>query len=212
MPKRTGLTAVTITARALEMVDRDGLDGLTMRGLAGELGVSAMALYSYFPDRDSLLESVAQRLYELIPTPPQTGDPRRTLHALMHSVRQVLLAHPNGLPLVATYPPRTTAALRFVDVGYGALREAGVPARDTARAYRALAAYSLGTAVVEINRYFQPPAGESRFQSPDPDELAAELPFVPEVAPHLEDLDDETEFDYGLDLTLDGFLLRHGRR
>ena len=208
MPKRTGLTEQSVAEHALGIVDADGVDGLSMRKLAATLDVSPMTLYSYVADRDALLDLVTQLVYSRIDVPDDTGDPRATLRALMHAVRRVLLAHPNTLPLVAQHPPRTLEALRFVNAGYRALRQQGVDPLDTARAYRALAAYSLGTATVEVNRYF----GADRSVEPDEETMSAlarELPYVAEVGPLLDDLDDTAEFDYGLDLTLDGFMHRH---
>ena len=210
MPRRTGLSERLIARTALARLDAEGLEGLTMRGVAADLGVSPMTLYSYVTDRDALLEAVTQIVYAEIEAPDGTAGPRESLRALMRSVRRVLLAHPHALGLVARHPPRTLDALAFVDAGYRALRMAGVPALEVARSYRALAAYSLGTATVEINRYFDPGRPVSTPAPPvDEDTLRRHLPFVAEVGPLLAELDDEVEFDYGLDLTLDGFLHRH---
>lgn len=211
MPKRTGLSETAITEHALALVDADGVEGLSMRRLATALDVSPMALYSYFTDRDALLEAVAQLLYARIEPPHAEGSPRQILRELMHAVRDVLLRHPKALPLMGRFPPRTLEALAFVDAGYRALLDAGVAPLDTARAYRALAAYSLGTATVETGGYFAS-HHSGRVASPtvDAETLRRLLPHVAEVGPLLDELDDTAEFDYGLDLTLDGFLRRHG--
>jgi AcrR family transcriptional regulator len=207
VPKRTGLTTHAVAQAALDLLDAEGLEAVTMRRVAGALDVSPMTLYSYVADREALLDEVAQLVYTGI-TPPGPGlPPRESLRALMHSVRRTLLVHPGALPLVSTYPPRTLAALAFVESGYRALRSAGVPALDVVSAYRALAAYSLGTATVELNRYFA--GAPARGPLPDPETLRRERPYVAELSPLLEHLDDDAEFDYGLDLTLDGFLHRH---
>lgn len=210
MPRKTGLTEPGITEQALAVIDADGLDGLSMRKLAGLLDVSAMTLYSYFADREALLDAVAQLVYSRIEPPEDTGEPRETLRRLMHAVRDVLLAHPKALPLISTYPPHTTDALAFVNAGYQALLREGVGPLDTARAYRALAAYSIGTANVEINRYFGVEAVD-RPGTAEPTEVAEQLPSVAEVTPLLSKLDDRAEFDFGLDLTLDGFMRRQRR-
>jgi AcrR family transcriptional regulator len=209
VPKRTGLTEQIVARAALDLLDRDGLEGLTMRRLAADLDVSPMTLYSYVADREALLDTVAQTVYAQIQCPAGDENPRVILRALMRSVRRVLLAHPHALTLVSTYPPRTLDALAFVNAGYGALRRAGVPAVDVARCYRALAAYSLGTATVEVNRYFSAGVPPGAAGGPDEETVRRHLPFVAEVGPLLNRLDDEAEFDYGLDLTLDGFLRRH---
>ncbi|GAA1622141.1 TetR/AcrR family transcriptional regulator [Georgenia ruanii] len=212
MAKRTGLSEDAVAQRALALIDADGIEGLSMRKLAAELGVSTMTLYSYFPDRAALLDGVAQAIYAQIDAPEDAGGPRETLRVLMRGVRRVLLAHPHALPLIAEYPPRTLAALAFINAGFRALRRAGVGPRDTARAYRALAAYSLGTAQVEINGYFRAGEGPAAGR-PESEESSVEvgriLPYLAEVGPLLGELDDAGEFDYGLDLTLDGFMGRH---
>ena len=214
MPKRTGLSEDAVARRALALIDAEGIDGLSMRKLAGELGVSTMTLYSYFPDRAALLDGVAQVVYAQIDAPEDAGGPRETLRVLMRAVRRVLLAHPHALPLIAEHAPRTLEALAFVNAGFRALRRAGVAPLDTARAYRALAAYSLGTAQVEIHHYFRagegPAAGPPEPGAPSAEAVGKLLPYLAEVGPLLGELDDADEFDYGLDLTLDGFMGRHG--
>jgi AcrR family transcriptional regulator len=210
MPKRTGLTERIVTRTALAILDADGPEGVTMRKLAAALEVSPMTLYSHIDDREALLDAVAQLVYTQIDAPDGSAGPRETLRALMHSVRRVLLAHPHALPLVAKYPPRTLDALAFVNAGYRALRAAGVPPHDVVRCSRALAAYSLGTATVEQNRCFGGgPMTGAGAPAVDEDTLRRHLPYVAEIGPLQTELDDEAEFDYGLDLTLDGFLHRH---
>jgi hypothetical protein len=129
----------------------------------------------------------------------------------MHAVRRVLHAHPRALALVTQHPPRTLEALAFVDAGYRAVLEAGVSPLDAARCYRALAAYSIGTATIEATGYFARPEPGSRSDAiaATAESLAQALPAVAAVGPLLADLDDDEEFDYGLDLTLDGFLQQH---
>jgi AcrR family transcriptional regulator len=208
VPKRSGLTRATIARAALTLLDAEGLEAVTMRRLAAELDVSAMTLYSYVVNREALLDEVTQLVYGEIPAPDPDAPPREALRELMHASRRVLLAHPRVLPLISMFPPRTDEAMAYLEGGYRALRRAGVPPRDVARSYRALTAYSIGTAIVEISRYFprHPVAGTADLDLAD---LADRYPNVAEVGPLLAELDDVAEFDYGLDLTLDGFLQRH---
>jgi AcrR family transcriptional regulator len=209
VPKRTGLTTPAVARAALALLDAEGLEAVTMRRVAAELQVSPMTLYPYVGDREGLLDEVTQLVYAEMAAPDDAAGPRQALRELMRDVRRVLLAHPHALPLVSRYPPRTAAALAFVEAGYRSLRRAGVPALEVARCYRALAAYSIGTATVEITGYFDPARSPGRQLPPDPGTLARTHPHVVEVAPLVPGLDDADEFDYGLDLTLDGFLARH---
>lgn len=204
MPNR--LTDRRIAEAALDLVDADGIDGLTMRKLAQRLGVSAMALYTYFPDREAVLEAVTQLLLTEVEIPAEDLDWRETIRHLMRSIRRVGLRHPNAAPLINRFPPRTVDALAFVEVAFRAFRRAGFDDRSTVRCYRALAVYSMGTFDVELSHYFaQHPAAQVVDGSLDTPTAVRLLPHVASIAPLLADQDDEEAFEYGLELLLDGF-------
>jgi AcrR family transcriptional regulator len=214
MPARSGISERSVAKTALDLIDAEGLDGLSMRKLASVLGVSPMAVYTYFADRGALLEAATQLLYAQVDVPSDdTLGPEDTVRHVMRSVRRVILAHPNAVTLFTRYPPRTLDALAFVEAGYRSFRRTGISDRDTARAYRALVAYSIGTAETEINRYFEHhPAARMPAGSVDAPTLERHLPNVTEVGPLLDLLDDAEEFEYGLNLILDGFMHGLGAR
>jgi AcrR family transcriptional regulator len=200
------LTERRIAEAALDLVDADGIDGLTMRKLAQRLRVSAMALYTYFPDREAVLEAVTQLLLTEVEIPAEDLDWRETIRHLMRSIRRVGLRHPNAAPLINRFPPRTVDALAFVEVAFRAFRRAGFDDRSTVRCYRALAVYSMGTFDVELSHYFaQHPAAQVVDGSLDTPTAVRLLPHVASIAPLLADQDDEEAFEYGLELLLDGF-------
>jgi AcrR family transcriptional regulator len=194
-----------IAEAALELVDADGLEGLSMRKLAQALDVAPMSLYTYVPDRDAVLEAVTQLVLAEIEVPDEDLDWRETIRQIMRSIRRAGLRHPNVAPLINRFPPRTLDALAFVEAGFRSFRKAGFDDRSTARCYRALAVYSMGSFDVELSGYFAThPAAR------DADSLAApsldrHLPNLARVGPVLAGQDDEAEFEYGLDLLLTGF-------
>ena len=200
------MTERRIAEAALELVDAEGVDGLSMRKLAQSVGVAPMSLYTYFPDRDAVLEALTQLVLAEIELPDETLPWRDVIRQVMRSVRRVGLRHPNVAPLMNRYPPRTLDALAFVEAGFRALRAAGFDDRSTARCYRALAVYSMGTFDVELTGYFgDHPAARISADSlaePLPDR---HLPNLTRVGPALADQDAESEFEYGLDLLLSGF-------
>jgi AcrR family transcriptional regulator len=203
LPNR--LTERGIAEAALGLVDADGVDGLTMRKLSQRLGVSPMALYTYFPDRDAVLEAVTQLLLAETEIPREDLDWRDTVRELMRSIRRVGLRHPNAAPLINRFPPRTVDALAFVEAGIRAFRRAGFDDRSTVRCYRALAVYSMGCFDVELSRYFaQHPAARAGDGSLEAPTAARLLPHVASIAPLVADQDDEEEFEFGLALLLDG--------
>lgn len=211
------LSQRVIAEAALAAIDRDGVDGLSMRKLAHELGSSPMSVYTYFADRDALLDGVTQLLLARIETPPEDLHWRDAMRFIMRSVREVALRHPKVAPLIGRFPPRTPDALAFVEAGFRSFRRAGFDERSTARCYRALAAYSMGTLDIELGGYFSAQTrGTAPIERADIAEPTAAklLPQVSEIAPTLSAQDDAAEFEYGLELMLDGFaaaMARSGR-
>lgn len=211
------LTQRRIAQAALAAIDADGIDALSMRKLAQHLGSSPMSVYTYFPDKDALLDGVAQLLLAEIDTPPEDIHWRDAMRFIMRAVRHVAMAHPNAARLIHRFPPHTPDALAFVEAGFRSFRRAGFDGLSTARCYRALAAYSLGTLDIELGGYFSPEAraltspGRGDIQTPSAAKL---LPLVTEIGPTLAAQDDSAEFEYGLELLLDGFadaMARAGR-
>lgn len=209
----SGLTERRIAEAALRLVDREGVDGLSMRKLAHDLGTAPMSLYTYFPDRDAVLEAAAQLLLAEIAVPEEGLEWRETIRQIMRSVRSVGLAHRQAAGLMSRFAPRTLDALAFVEAGFRAFARAGFDQVSTARCYRALAVYSLGSFDVELNGYFADhPAGAAAVGALEAPTVAKHLPHVAAIGPTLAGQDDEAEFEYGLDLLLEGFAQAMGER
>lgn len=202
----TGLSDRRIAEEALRLIDDEGLDGLSMRKLAQRLGAAPMSLYTHVADRQALLEAVTQLLLAEIEAPEDDLGWRQTIRVIMRSIRAAGLRHPNAAPLLSRFPPRTVDALAFVEAGFRAFRRAGFDDVSTARCYRALAAYSLGTLDVELGGYFvDHPAARADggpLEAPTPER---HVPNVVAIGPALAGQDDAAEFEYGLELLLDGF-------
>jgi AcrR family transcriptional regulator len=205
VPRKARLTERGIAEAALAVLDAGGVDALTMRHLAAELGTSPMALYNHFPDKEAVLEAVTQLLLAEVEAPPPGANWQEAARRIMRSARTVGLRHPNAAPLIARFPPRTPDALAFVEAGFRAFRAAGFDPRSTARAYRMLVAYSLGTQEIELRGYFaaHPAAGTPRVTLDQP-ATSRLLPTLDEVGPALAGADPEQEFEYGLNAILTG--------
>ncbi|EID55882.1 TetR/AcrR family transcriptional regulator C-terminal domain-containing protein [Saccharomonospora xinjiangensis] len=87
-------TREQIADAAIAIADNDGLDAVTMRRVATELGTGAMSLYRYVENKDALVELVADRMYARHEWPEPTGEWRQDLWAFAHAQRRALLAHP----------------------------------------------------------------------------------------------------------------------
>lgn len=126
--ERAGLTRDQILDAALDLVDREGVKGLTMRRLGAALGVEAMTLYHHVPNKDALLDGLVERVFGRA-LPVAAGDTgwRDWLRAYAGALRATLLRHPGVLPLAASRPAVTPATLDAVERGLEVLTAAGFP-------------------------------------------------------------------------------------
>ncbi|MWA09550.1 TetR/AcrR family transcriptional regulator [Streptomyces sp. BA2] len=154
------LSRERVLATALEVVDRDGLSGLSMRKLGAELGVEAMALYRYAAGKgallDGLVEAFCQELEGDLAAKPRADDWRRELHRIALATYGVALRHPNMVPLLATrllstpLARRPAAVLRSDERVLALLHDAGLGDRRTVQVHRAFTAWLLGYLLVEL--------------------------------------------------------------
>lgn len=146
----TALTAERIENAALAIVDREGVDALTMRRLGAELGVEAMSLYYYVPTKDALLGRVASRVAgEFTLDLPPDASWRDGLRALGVALRAALQAHPRAVPIVATRPLDPETGRRVVDPVLGPLLAGGFAEATAFLAIQSVAAFVIGHALAE---------------------------------------------------------------
>lgn len=140
--ERARLSRDTVVDGALALIDTDGLDALTIRGLAQRLGVTPMALYWHFKNKDELLAGLVNRLWSLVDTDVNAGvDPDRPwidqLRSLMESLVDVMRAHPASAPIVMEIEPeQAEACFDTMEVALGLLRRAGFSAVEAAAVCR----------------------------------------------------------------------------
>ncbi|MEU7481252.1 TetR/AcrR family transcriptional regulator C-terminal domain-containing protein [Lentzea sp. NPDC042327] len=130
-PSTPLLSPDRIRSVALAIIDRDGLDGLSMRRLAAELGVQAASLYGHVKTKDALLNDVAAAILATIDVSGfASGDWRAGLVQCARSYREALASHPNIVPFLAYGPAGREESLKRLDVMHGALVDAGWSRRE----------------------------------------------------------------------------------
>jgi AcrR family transcriptional regulator len=132
-PRQTLLSRQRIVEVASALVDAEGLEAVSVRRLATELGVAGPSLYNHFATKAEILDAVADAVIARVDVSAfGTHSWREALRIWAYSYRAVLAAHPNIVPVLAHGPGRRPAALAMADVVYGALIDAGwSPARAT---------------------------------------------------------------------------------
>ncbi|MEJ2853023.1 MULTISPECIES: TetR/AcrR family transcriptional regulator C-terminal domain-containing protein [unclassified Saccharothrix] len=155
MPRNPILSASRIRAAALLIIDRDGLDGLSMRKLAAELGVQAASLYGHVSTKDDLLHEVASEILEKVDVSGFAGgDWQHGLTMCARSYREALARHPNIVPFLAYGPAHREASLRRLDVVHGALVGAGWTRREATMIAASLMYLVFGAALSSFSSGF----------------------------------------------------------
>ena len=206
-PPRPTLTRERVLEAAIRLADAGGIGSLSMRRLAQELGVEAMSLYYHFANKDELLGAMLDAVYGEWALPAISLDWRADLRACAISARDVLLGHEWATGLIGRPTIMVSQAqFRWMNAVLGRLRAAGFSANLTHHAYHALDSHIVGF-VLWVLPY--------RAIVRDRPDFAAEvmasysfdgLPHLAEhIREHAEDRPGDTsEFEFGLDLILDG--------
>ncbi|WP_433567196.1 TetR/AcrR family transcriptional regulator [Nocardia sp. CA-151230] len=209
---RPALSRERVLDAAIRVADRGGAEAITMRRVAQELGVEAMSLYHHVPNKDAMLDGVVDAVFTAIELPVAEEDWRTALRTRAESARTVLSRHRWALGLLDSRPTPGSATLRHHDAVLGVLRNAGFTLELAAHAVSLLDSYIGGYVLQEANLPMTTPAEVQAVAGG----ILADLPA--DELPHLRamivdhalrpDYDHTGEFDFGLDLILDGLEAR----
>lgn len=201
---RKALSRERILRTALSIVDREGLEAISMRRVGEELGVEAMSLYNHVANKAAILDGIFETVLAELPPARRSASWQAALRDRARALRAVLRAHPNTLSIFATRPAVTPAAIAHVEMVLEVLRSAGFSVEDSLSALQVLSAFVVGHTVAS---YAPRPADEASW--PAYDRLSEEqFPRVREAARQLAAHDLEKEFELGLEMMLSGLELR----
>lgn len=191
------LSRKKILRAALALVDAEGLDGLTMRGLGRKLGVEAMSLYRYVDGKSDLLDGVFEAVASEVILPDPSGDWYADAELAAQRFFGALSRHPNVLPLFATRPAVTPSALQTLERALQLLAQDGASTEDALAWFNVIFAYLLGFATLQAD------PGEEvivDYGALDPDAF----PQLSQLHRVLDQQDVEAEFQRGLEAVLIG--------
>jgi AcrR family transcriptional regulator len=155
---REPLSRARVLHGAMAVADRGGgIAGLTIRSLAGELGVKPMSVYHYVANKDEILDGIVDLVFGEIDLPSIAGDWRVEMAQRARSARNALRRHPWAIALMESRTAPGPATLRHHDAVLGSLRAAGFSRRMTAHAYALLDSYTYGFALQEAGLPFDGP-------------------------------------------------------
>jgi AcrR family transcriptional regulator len=205
------ITREVVLAAALEIIDADGADGLSMRRLARALGRDPMILYRHAPNKAALLDGVAETVLAQLTVDPADPDWAAQLRAVARDYRRLALAHPHVVPLLVTRPLATPLALRpkgtlrpLEDV-LALLTRAGFSGSDALHIYRALFGFLHGHVLNELQEIVDNPDETDDLLRLGLHRLPiGEFPLLRSLAPVLASYDGAAELERGLDILLTG--------
>ncbi|HEX3689801.1 MAG TPA: TetR/AcrR family transcriptional regulator C-terminal domain-containing protein [Solirubrobacteraceae bacterium] len=128
--RRTALTVEAIVAAAIEVLDETGVSGLSMRGVAHQLGTGAASLYAHVSDKDELLELVFDELVGRVPLPePDPARWREQIHEMAGDLRQILISHRDVALAGLGRIPSSPKVLEAAEVVVAVMRAGGLSDR-----------------------------------------------------------------------------------
>jgi AcrR family transcriptional regulator len=203
------VTAAQIVQTALEIAEKDGLDGLTVRSIASAMGVGTMTLYGYFRSKDEILDAVADHVLGNLKLDPPASSPEspvEALYAVGYGLRRMMRQHASVIQILASRVTYSQAARQgAMESVLNRLIVAGIPGELAVKCYGFLMIYALGFSIYQQPR---PWGDELR---PDKEELARQMTHyyasLPQAEfPHLVALKEaavglptEEQFKFGLD-------------
>ncbi len=206
--KRPRLSKERVLTAAMEIADEGGLAGLTIRSLANALDAKPMSVYYYVASKDALLDALVDVVFEEIELPEREGDWREEMRKRARSARDRLKQHRWAIGLLESRTSPGPATLRHHDTVLACLRHAGFSAALTAHAYALIDSYIYGFALQEASLPFEGPESVGEVAEPIMALMGTgEYPAMVEMATtyYLQPgYDFADEFEFGLDLILDG--------
>ncbi|MFD5556768.1 TetR/AcrR family transcriptional regulator [Streptomyces sp. NPDC127068] len=163
---RPGLTTASVVTAGRQLIERDGLDALTMRAVARELGTAATSLYRHVADRDALLLLILEQIAEGLPVEVPGDTPRERLLGRLVAAHDYLAGHVWVLHILIRGDLVAETAFSFVDACFADFLEAGLSPEETRDAYWACWHLMLGELLAQ-HPLVPPPEPSQRTRAVD---------------------------------------------
>ena len=206
--RRTPLSRERVLRAAFERTDKEGVESLSMRKLAQELGVEAMSLYRHVRNKGDIVDGMVDLVFGEIGLPDVSVDWKTAMRLRAISAREVLARHRWAIGLMESRSTPGPATLQHHDAVLACLRNQGFSIALAAHAYSVLDSYIYGFALQQASLPFQ--TSEEAVEVAD----GIRRQFPVDAYPHLMEIavthvlqpgyDYADEFEFGLDLILDG--------
>jgi AcrR family transcriptional regulator len=208
---RSALTKERVLRAAVDVADRDGVDALSMRRVAADLGVVPMALYRHVANKDEMLDGMLDLVIGEIDPPRTDGGWKTAVRERILSARRALLRHPWASRVIESRSEPSPVMLAYMDSMIGLFRAGGFSLDLTHHAMHAMGSRILGFAQELYDDTADPEPGT------EAEMWAAMADVYPNIVALVQTVyhddstvvggrgcDDQLEFEFALDLLLDG--------
>jgi len=209
-PPREPLSRDRILRTAVALADEGGVESLSMRKIAVELGVVPMALYKHVSNKDEMLDGMVDVVVGEIDPPLPDADWKTTIRERVLSARRALLRHPWASQVIESRTDPTPTVIEYMDSMIGIFRAGGFSIDVTHHAMHAMGSRLLGFS----QELFDDTSGASaEIEELQRQWMAERYPHITEMVAAISHddesvvgsgCDDQFEFEFALDLTLDG--------
>ncbi|TCL55393.1 TetR family transcriptional regulator [Kineothrix alysoides] len=196
-PRHSKLSRELIIKEAFALLDEYGEDEFSMRNIAQRLNVKAMSLYNHVRSKEDLLDGIVEIITCEVRIPQPSADWKLDLRNVALSFYEILLRHPNVLPIISTHSPITEKGIEQVERLLLILKDTNMSGQEAFSLLHIIIAYVIGHAEISITNN---QASEVRSVKFD----LQKFPNVYTVYLELNKRNCKNEFLYGLDLLLDG--------
>jgi len=217
--RRAPLTRERVLGAAVELADRYGIEALSMRRLGTEIGVEAMSLYNHVANKEDVLDGMVDVILGEIDAPPEDGDWKPRLRARILSARRAMLRHPWASGVIVSRRQPSPMMMGYMDGVAGILLQGGFSVDLLHHAM-----HVLGSRVLGFSQELFDDSGEL-VQSPEMQalmlqQMSVAFPNISEIVRQVQHdeaavvgagCDDQFEFEFALDLLLDGLEGRQAR-
>jgi AcrR family transcriptional regulator len=208
---RQALSTDRVLRAAVNLADEGGIESLSMRKLGQALGVEAMSLYNHVANKSDILDGIGDLVISEIAIPDKELDWKSAMRQRALSAHEVFLRHPWVTTLIESQINMSPERLRYFDATIGALRRGGFSIELAYHAFLTLDSYIYGFTLHEVSWQHEPEDRPDLVADLKPQIAVEEYPHVAEIMQFVLDLSEtngkagyEAEFEFGLNLVLDG--------
>jgi AcrR family transcriptional regulator len=214
---REPLTKERILRAAVALADEGGVESLSMRRIAQDLGVVPMALYKHVANKDEMLDGMVDVVVGEIDPPLEGADWNTAIRERVLSARRALLRHPWASRVIESRTSPTPTVIGYMDEMIGILRKGGFSVDLTHHSMHAMGSRALG---FSQELFDDTPEDPPEIQAIAAQQMADAYPYISEMAAAIshddasvvgQGCDDQFEFEFALDLMLEGLERRRAR-